>query len=83
MEDGGGTTVFDLLSQHNFIITFGPIVENEHLWVCTMEDVRSMTTFTYCSVDHKSGLQRNRFLKSSDVYSFNTSTFAANYVILS
>ena len=32
MEDGGGTTVFDLLSQLNFIITFGPIVENEHLW---------------------------------------------------
>ena len=44
------------------------------------EDGRSMITFYYCSGNNQSGLQRSTFSKLFYIF-FNTSKYAANYVI--
>ena len=49
------------------------------LHLTVTEEGRSMTTFHYCSVNHQSGLQGNKFSKY--IFSICTPKYVANYVI--
>ena len=70
---------YAVLSMYIMVIQTG-LSYVQHKCVYCTEDGRSMTTFYYYSVNHQSGLQRNRFSKLSYIF-FNTLKCAANYVI--